>query len=153
MACCLVHARACWIESSRSPVEHSRSYPWTCWSKSVRTFAFAPPRHTRPLCLREGHGLLAPDHLQTLHAKFTVQPDLIHCFLLNGLRRLLRAALLPPGRVRPESSHRRTSRTACDLPARGCNIRPTASCTLDASPNSRTLTFSSTTRIGTSSNT
>jgi hypothetical protein len=54
MACCLVHARACWIESSRSPVEHSRSYPWTCWSKSVRTFAFAPPRHTRPLCLREG---------------------------------------------------------------------------------------------------
>jgi hypothetical protein len=33
------------------------------------------------------------------------------------------------------------------------NIRPTASCTLDASPNSRTLAFFSTARIGISSNT
>jgi hypothetical protein len=62
-----------------------------------------------------------------------VLPDLVHCFLLNGLRRLLRAALLPPGRVRPESSYRRTSHTACNLSTRRCHIRPTASCTLDAS--------------------
>jgi hypothetical protein len=100
-------------------------------------FRLAAP-HSRPLYLREGHGLLAPDHLQTLHEKFTVPPDLVHCFLLNGFRRLLRAALLPPGRVRSESSRRSTSRTACDLPARRCNIRSTASCTLDASPNSCT---------------
>jgi hypothetical protein len=45
-----------------------------------------------------------------------VPPDLVRCFLLNGLRRPSRATLLPPGWVRPESSRCSTSRTACDLP-------------------------------------
>jgi hypothetical protein len=38
------------------------------------------------------------------------------CLLLDGLRRSPRVTLLPPGRVRPESLHCSTSRTACDLP-------------------------------------
>jgi hypothetical protein len=45
-----------------------------------------------------------------------VPPNLSRCFLLNGLQRPSRATLLPPGRVRPESSRCSTSRTACDLP-------------------------------------
>jgi hypothetical protein len=57
------------------------------------------PCHTRPLCLREGHGLLTPGHLHVLHEQLAVPPDLVRCLLLNGLRRPPRAAPLAPGRV------------------------------------------------------
>jgi hypothetical protein len=68
------------------------------------------------LRLRKDRGLLAPGHLQILHESFAVPPDLIRCFPFNGLQRSPRATLLPPGRVRPETSRCSTSRTACDLP-------------------------------------
>jgi hypothetical protein len=59
------------------------------------------PCHTRPLCLREGHGLLAPGHLHVLNEQFAVPPDLVRCLPLNGLRRPPRAApLLPCGSAR-----------------------------------------------------
>jgi hypothetical protein len=46
-----------------------------------------------------------------------VPPDLVHCFLLNGFRRLLRATPLLPGRFRLQPPHYNSSRIARDLPA------------------------------------
>jgi hypothetical protein len=70
------------------------------------------PRHTRPLCLREGRGLLAPGHLQILHEQFAMPPDLVRCFLLNGLRRSPRVALLLPCE---SARSRRTAAAALQL--------------------------------------
>jgi hypothetical protein len=76
-----------------------------------------------------------------------VPSDLVHCFLLNGLRCSPRlVSLLPCEFVR-------SRRTARRHPARRCNIRPTASCTLDASSSSRTLALFNTMRASISSNT
>jgi hypothetical protein len=51
------------------------------------------------------------------HEQLAVPPDLVHCLLLNGLRRPSRATLLPPGRVRLEPS-RCSIATSARAPAR-----------------------------------
>jgi hypothetical protein len=92
---------AFWVGLPPPPAERPRMHLRTRQSNSTWTSAFASPRHTRPLCLRQGHGLLAPGHLQILHEQFAVPPDLVCCFLLNGLRRPPRAVpLLPCGSAR-----------------------------------------------------
>jgi hypothetical protein len=55
-------------------------------------------------------------------------------------------------RICPQPPHR-TPSPACRCLARRCNIRPTASCTLDTSSSSRTLAFFNTARASISSNT
>jgi hypothetical protein len=87
--------------SSGSPC-HNRS------SASARTEA----------CLHQDHTFHCRPRQATsiLHEQFAVPLDFVRGFLLNGLRRLSRATLLPPGRVRPKLSRCSTSCTACDLP-------------------------------------
>jgi hypothetical protein len=65
-----------------------------------------------------------------------VPPDFIRCLRLDGLRCSPRATLLPPGRVRPESSRCITSRTACDFPVHqfGHGVAPCTSLLCIAPP-------------------
>jgi hypothetical protein len=65
----------------------------------------------------------------------------------------LLATPLPPHLLDPRSPQPCRAAPAHRCSAHRRNIRPTASCTLDASPSSRTLAFFSTARIGISSNT
>jgi hypothetical protein len=107
------------------------------------SFRFATlPSHLR---LREDRGL----------------PVLGPCLPLPSPRRpptSITRDLVAPVRIRPQPPYCSSSRTARDLPAHRRpahrrNIRSTVSCTLDASPSSRTLAFFSTARIGISMNT
>jgi hypothetical protein len=128
VACRLACAHACGNEPSQPLAKHVRLHSRTRRFNSARTFAFASPRHTCPLCLREDRGLLAPGHLQILHEQFAVPSDLDRCFLLNGLRRSPRAApLLPCESVRSRrTARRRPARhaTAPPLPAAGHAFAP-----------------------------
>jgi hypothetical protein len=126
VVCCFAYACAYGNVPSRPLAKHFRSHSRTrrfnsartsVWMKRARRawlhcisselvtpdhrlrFAASPsdlPRHNCHLCLCEGHGLLAPGHLQILHKQFVVPPHLVRCFLLNGLRHSPRAVLLLP---------------------------------------------------------
>jgi hypothetical protein len=123
VVCCFAYARACGNGPSQPLAKHFRSHSRTRRFNSARTSAFASPRHTRPLCLREGHGLPASGSRHPLPS-----PGRPPTFSTRGST--------APVRFRPQPPHCRSSRIARNLLAHHRPARRRRACPCSCSSSS-----------------